>query len=606
MTPFTFANDQVARADWTRFVTAADAWKPSGYDIEMSRRLAYYLDDQEEELRAELKRRFPETSDKMTPVTVPLARLLTQEQAKVFLSSTKLDLAQDGKDEVDEDLASWWSRVKEQLGLSLRLKKVDAYTTLLRTAALRIGFVDGEYTAHVVFPQGLKMAADPSAPLDPDRAYGVAVEIASEGGVRAGGARRWEFWCAREGDGETPLHCILEVAGVGGEGEQTVRVVERDDGDPLRRPDGKAIVPLALFTAHTEELGLFATEGKGLVPANLGLNVLVTDIHHIAEQQGFGVLVLTAPAGENAPARIVRAPNTAISLTGGVTAQFINPNAPLADLVALADTRIKQAAVFRGLPAGAVSIEARAVASGIALQIELRPLLEQRADAIEVYRRPIRRLWDVVRATHNAYVGTKDDGLAGAIGADVSLRWTPGEMQPPVDDQVRIDNTLARLNARLISRLEAIAADRGITLEEAKKVAERIDAEAAERAAGTDELDASLLPLDPAKRAALKGAPADGAAPAPAPSSPAAAALDGVVQDTALNGAQVSSLLEIATAVVAGDLPITTAEAMIRAAFPALPAELVTRIIGGLKGFEPKADPAPPVSPPPPAPPPAG
>jgi hypothetical protein len=467
--PFTFKDPA---KDWARFCAAADAWKPEGYDAEMARRLAYYLDDQEPELRAEMRRRFPETHTTMTPVTVPLVRLLTQEQAKVFLSTTKLDLVEEGKEKPDEKLVAWWEKTKERMGLGLRLKRADCYTTLLRTAGLRIGYSDGRYSAHVVFPQTVKVASHPDAPMDLDRAYGVAVEIASDSGLQ-GGARRWEYWCARGGE---ELHLILEI-GQDGDGKQTVSVVQTDTGDPLQRSDGKSIVPLVLFSAHTEELGLFATEGKGLVPANLGLNVLVTDIHHIAEQQGFGVMVVSSPAGEDAPPKLVRAPNTAISLKGGTTATFINPGAPLAELVQLADTRIKQAAVFRGLPAGAVSIEARAVASGIALQIEMRPLLEQRSDAIEVYREPMRRLWEVVRATHNAYRAKEDDGLDGEIKPTVSLRWTPGEIQAPVDDQVRVDSALAKMKARLQSRIETIAELRGISLEEAKKVAAAIDEE---------------------------------------------------------------------------------------------------------------------------------
>jgi hypothetical protein len=592
MTPFTFATDQAARGEWTRFNTEAARWKPSGFDAEMSLRLAYYLDQQIVDLRATLKAKFPETHLAMTPITVPLVRHFIREQAKVFLAQTKLDLSQ-GTGEVSPDILAWWEDAQQEMGLGLRLKKVDTYTTLFRAAGLFIASAGGKLTARVVFPQNVHVVLDPSAPNDLDLAYGVAMEIASEGGVESGGPRRFEFWCARPG---AEQHVILEVGSIVDEsGSATVRVVEVDKGDPLRGPDGRAIVPIVLFTAHTEELGLFTLEGSDLVPANRALNVLATDLHFIAEQQGFGVLVLTAPAGEEAPAKIVRSPNTAISLRGGVTASFINPNAPLADLIQLFDTRLKQEAVLKGIPAGAVSIEARAVSSGVALQIENRPLHELRSDAIELYRSPMRRMWSVIWAVHNAYTEER------ALSTDLQMRWTPGDIQVPTDEQARIDNALAKMKSRLQSRAETIAELRGVSLEEAKKIADTIDTEEPAAVAG-DELDASLLPLD-GKRAALKGgAPADGAPPAEPPkSTPAAAALDGVVQDTALNGAQVSSLLEIATAVVNGELPITTAEAMIRAAFPALPAELVTRIIAGLKGFEPPAAPAPAPFPPAPA-----
>lgn len=573
--------------DWKRFVGDAGAWKPAGFDAEMRLRLAYYLDDQVGDLRETLERKFPETHKQLTPVTLPLVRLLTNETAKVFLSTTKLEVVEPGKDEADESLVAWWKAVQEQAGLALRLKRVDAYTTLLRTAGLQIAYADGGLRATVVFPQQLQVVMDPAAPMDLDQAHGVALEVASEAGLRDTGKRRYEFWCAREGEEQ---HLLLELDG------ENAMVVSRDDGDPLRGPGERSLVPIVLFTAHTEELGLFTVEGRGLVEANRDLNVLVTDIHHIAEQQGFGVMVITSPQGEDAPPKIVRAPNTAISLKGGVDAKFIDPAAPLADLAALADTRIKQAAVLRGLPAGTVSVEARAVASGVALQIEMRSLLEARADAIEVYREPMRRLWDVIRATHNAYRGQPGflaqvwarisgaaKGRIGEIAEDVDLRWTPGDVQLPVDDDRRVDTVVTKLKSRLCTRAEAIAELRGISIEEAKKVLKQIDAE--EPAAGTVD---PLMGLEPV-REALGAANAE-----EAPAAPGAEA----IKDTSLNGAQIASLLEIIKSAVDRDLPVDVAQLLVEAAFPGIAPALLARIIAGVRRAPKPADPAPAPAPP--------
>jgi lambda family phage portal protein len=87
---------------------------------------------------------------------------------------------------------------------------------------------------------------------------------------------------------------------------------------------------------------------------------------------------------------------------------------------------------------------------------------------------------------------------------------------------------------------------------------------------------------------------------APAPGAEASAAAGATtVQDTALNGAQVTALLEIVSDVVAGKLPKATAEAMILAAFPAISPERVTAMLSGLDGFEPAVDPAKPAATPP-------
>jgi HK97 family phage portal protein len=60
------------------------------------------------------------------------------------------------------------------------------------------------------------------------------------------------------------------------------------------------------------------------------------------------------------------------------------------------------------------------------------------------------------------------------------------------------------------------------------------------------------------------------------------------VQGTALNGAQISSLLEVINSISTGQIPVETGRAVLEAAFPTMPSELVTRIIEKLKGFKPE------------------
>lgn len=62
------------------------------------------------------------------------------------------------------------------------------------------------------------------------------------------------------------------------------------------------------------------------------------------------------------------------------------------------------------------------------------------------------------------------------------------------------------------------------------------------------------------------------------------------VQDTALNGAQVTSLVEIITNISLGRISKETGQALIRAAFPAMEESLITQMMNGVV----KLDPAPP------------
>lgn len=92
--------------------------------------------------------------------------------------------------------------------------------------------------------------------------------------------------------------------------------------------------------------------------------------------------------------------------------------------------------------------------------------------------------------------------------------------------------------------------------------------------------------------------------PAPASNDPAAAqaAQGAVVQDTALNGAQISSLQDIVVQAATGVIPISTAKALASAAFPLLTQQQLDAIFADIKPTAPQPPAtAPPTPPPPPA-----
>lgn len=60
------------------------------------------------------------------------------------------------------------------------------------------------------------------------------------------------------------------------------------------------------------------------------------------------------------------------------------------------------------------------------------------------------------------------------------------------------------------------------------------------------------------------------------------------IQSTALNGAQISSLLEIINSMTSEQISVETGRAMIEAAFPNIDSAIIDRIIAGARNFKPK------------------
>lgn len=79
------------------------------------------------------------------------------------------------------------------------------------------------------------------------------------------------------------------------------------------------------------------------------------------------------------------------------------------------------------------------------------------------------------------------------------------------------------------------------------------------------------------------------------PDSTAANVGNEEMQDTALNGAQVTSLVDLATQASTGSLPITTAKAIAVAAFPKVGGDIINQIFADI---EPKPDQQPDIAPP--------
>lgn len=82
----------------------------------------------------------------------------------------------------------------------------------------------------------------------------------------------------------------------------------------------------------------------------------------------------------------------------------------------------------------------------------------------------------------------------------------------------------------------------------------------------------------------------------PAADGQPAAAPGEVVADTALNGAQVQSLVSIVSQVAQGQIPVASAEPIIRASFPAISEQVIKSIVSPLKTFEPAKDEPPPLA----------
>lgn len=98
------------------------------------------------------------------------------------------------------------------------------------------------------------------------------------------------------------------------------------------------------------------------------------------------------------------------------------------------------------------------------------------------------------------------------------------------------------------------------------------------------------VPLGAMDEMSVTGMGKDGASIAPKPGEPVAPGE--AVQDTAMNGAQVTAMQEMIAEAAAGQIPIDSLAPMMQAAFPAVDPSLIEAMIAPLRSFEAKEDPS--------------
>jgi len=492
MTPFNFAGDRGACAgELARFEKEAARFKPAGLDQEYALRLDYFLHRQHADVLEALKRRYPKTWQDVQACmeTLPVTRFFVKELSKVFLNGAAIDLVDEETGEAleaDDERAKAWAAAVEDTGLALKLKVVDRYTTLMRTCFLVFDRAAGRgLSAQVYLPQLVDIVFDDAYPFDLDMAWGVRLRI---GGATPGpdgkDRSRFAFWCARP---ECPQYRVIWSDG------EVEPVPGNEKGEvPFLDDEGRPVVPVVMFTAHTEELGAFTNASQGLHLFNRAIDVMVTDVHFGGLAQYFGQLVITYPQGME-PSRQATyevGPTRALELKDGATAAVLAASPQIAQMVDLLDKDLKRQAVLHGLPAGSISLEARAVSTGVALQIEMRPLMEDRTDSVEVYRRPMKRLWTVARAVYEARE-------TGPVFQGVCGRWQPGDIQMPESEDALIERLMLLRRAGWMGDVRAVMRVFKVDEEEAERLLEEARGETPEVEPEDPEKDPGEVPAAP-------------------------------------------------------------------------------------------------------------
>ena len=270
-----------------------------------------------------------------------------------------------------------------------------------------------------------------------------------------------------------------------------------ENGDVIadKSPEG-GINPIGMipgaFVNDDQDGSFWAQGGSDLVDAALLVNIILTDMHSIMYQQGYGQLVVT---GRDIPKEVEVGPHTAIILEQqhkddpAPSANFISAAPPVGEWMQAVEQTVALLLTTNNLSTSTVSAKLGAsdFASGIALMIDQSEAMGEIEDVKTEMASAEHEIWEVIKAWMDLYLGNKllcDDLKAiGPIdSSEITIKF--GDARPMMSEKEKIEILKARKDLGLNTEIELLKLDNpDLTEAEAQKKLLQLSMEKLERMA---------------------------------------------------------------------------------------------------------------------------
>ena len=551
--------------------------KPSGADEEWRKATRYYEDQARPDTLARLRELGLGLKDNYRPLLVSLLRRMVDRIAVVYSRPPQRWLRR-GMERLDESSPEHQlmlsTLARSQYDLAWRL--ADRTRANLRQCVLRYYPNDdlGRVVVRIFEPFNVLRDVSPSTAdsMDSDRRFALRLQGEGRDAIfeywEKVGPMQWRAgWCNANGQ-DLQGHPFTVTNGLSTYSQLPVQIVYDDfaGGKPWLPPRQSRVAwsetidcatndvwNLVVNEAHTRSY--VKTDDPSQVPETHGPGV--TEI--IPSNADIGVLQSSAKIGESKDL-----------ITQLVRLWCFGEQLPISEFD-----------------------DAKQVVTGASLRVESRPLLDRRADQVPLAQEDERTAWRKFRAVHNAHA---PQWGAEQLDESTELEVEVAALEVPEDERVQLEADARAMAMGVRSTIDVIQRTHNATRSQATEIFARVKSDRAEYPApvAVDATAPTQLPDNPDGRSSAQVPPMDVHAPDHvAPATPAAAdpniAQAAATQAVALNGAQVTSALEIVQAVATGTLPRESGISMLTAFF-GLSLEVAERVMGPVgRGFTPAA-----------------
>ena len=521
----------------------------------------------------------------MTTDTMPVLRRWIDQQATVYLTPpTRTLLSDDGEDQAETDAGEAWASLESGAAYDERWRQLDQAVHLYGAAV-------GQWVwntwrrrleMRVVSPDVVHVVPDPDDPGDLSRAWAVLIELNTADGISGAGSRRFlAYWRAEDENGRSDWQSAImhEDGRLELDGDDDAQ----DLTSPIRDGEGRSVLPLVLIRKADDPSVLWPTPPVDMIDGQDTVNSHWVDLIHRARQSGYGSWVAAGFDPERLEQALNLAPGGVTIVQEGETVSAITTDSKLAEHLELLQDYLLQQAQRLGLPPSAWKPRDQAPASGFALRVENLEAETHRAQQVGRFRRIEEQDgFAVARSVWNTYAVPEGADL---IGWELRLNWRPGPTSLPTDEEAQLRLLSGFVDRNWLTSAQAMARALGLSEQgAAEMLAANVEANRSQIKPAGGGLAEAALGITAAATVADETAPAsaprlaDEDQPVAEEGAPVAAPEEDVAK-SALNGAQIKSLVDLVAQVGEGLLTRKAAVEIIQVSFPTVDRQTAERLV---------------------------
>jgi hypothetical protein len=258
-----------------------------------------------------------------------------------------------------------------------------------------------------------------------------------------------------------------------------------DPNDPSVRSPIAGTMPF-IDVATDKDFEFYVRSGYSSTVFSIDLNALLSDTSEIARMQGWSQAIISSV---EEPRDMKIGPRRAMWLkinpNDGDTArpsfQFASPNPDLASSLQLIENFLSLYLTSEGLSPSVVNSSGKTdqATSGLDRWLKMLEKFEATQDDVSLYEGVEDKLFEIIKAWNNTYANVTENGfipeLSGVLipeDAKVDVKFHKPQML--MGEGEKLDVISRKLEMGLISQLEAIEVDRGVSRERAEEIVEEI------------------------------------------------------------------------------------------------------------------------------------